>query len=657
MYKDWIFHDSQDLAYRSPFGAVPCAAEVTLRLEIIEQVVPDVVLLRLWKNKAEEKIVMHRLEERDGRVIYQGKITMPSTPGLLWYYFIISLGNKQLQYYGNNSSGLGGIGRIYDQDPPAYQITVYKRELRVPSWFREAVMYQIFVDRFYNGCAEGSFLNPKPNAYLHASWDDLPFYLEHPYTGKVIVYDFFGGNLAGIIEKLPYLKELGVNVLYLNPVFEAASNHKYDTGDYKKIDPMFGNNQLFRELCAKAREHGIAIILDGVFSHTGSDSIYFNKEGRYPGLGAYQSRESPYYRWYRFSEFPDSYECWWDVDTLPNVEEMEPSYLDFIILGENSVLRYWLGQGAKGWRLDVADELPDEFIKQFRRVMKEEDPESVLIGEVWEDASNKVSYGQQREYLWGEELDSVMNYPFRQNVIDFILGTKDAALVNRSLLSQYENYPLEHFYSLMNFAGTHDVPRILTILGEAPPEHVLSKKDKAYFTLDPKRKKLAVERLKLFVLLQMTFPGVPCIYYGDEAGMEGYRDPLNRGPYPWGKENGELLSWYKRLILLRRRHDVLKTGLWVPVYASGDVYCYVRKIEQGVDVFGQKRKENTAVVMINRSTDKGVALCLDLSRWCQGELLEVLGSQKPVSLRHGQLEIFLEPLAGKLFMEEVEDEK
>jgi 4-alpha-glucanotransferase len=216
--------------------------------------------------------------------------------------------------------------------------------------------------------------------------------------------------------------------------------------------------------------------------------------------------------------------------------------------------------GAAGWRLDVADELPDEFIKNMKSVLKETDPESILLGEVWEDASNKVSYGVNRRFLWGEELDTVMNYPFRNILSDFILGHIDAHLAGRRFMNYYENYPGPHFYNLMNLIGTHDIPRILTILGEAPAEDTLNTEQKEKFKLNPRQRRLALSRLKLMVIFQMTFPGVPSVYYGDEAGMEGYSDPLNRGPYPWGREDMDLLAFHKKIINLRNNFIALQKG-------------------------------------------------------------------------------------------------
>ena len=650
MSRQWIFHDSQDLFFRQPFGAVTCNTKITLKLEINAINPVKEVILRLWKNNQEEKVVMRQSVVNGTKVIYQTQITTPSTPLLLWYYFIVVMDHK-IYYYGNNAQNTGGKGQIYEHQPPSYQITVHKEGLSTPDWFKGAVMYQILVDRFYNDCEEGQLLNPKEKCNIYYRWHDTPYYRTCTKTGVIVCFDFFGGNLLGVMEKLPYLKELGINVIYFNPIFEAPSNHKYDTTNYKKIDPMYGDNQIFKELCRKAQEMGIAIILDGVFSHTGSDSIYFNKEGNYPELGAYQSKDSPYYSWYRFEEHPYKYDCWWGIDTLPNVNELDPAYQRFIIHDQDSVLEYWMKQGAKGWRLDVVDELPGQFVKPFRQKMKEIDPNSMLIGEVWEDASNKVSYGEMREYLLGEELDSTMNYPFRDITLDFFTGKKNAGEVHRALMSLYENYPKEHFYVTMNLIGSHDVPRALTLLGEAPPAETLSREEQARYFLTEDQIRLAIARLKLLTLFQMTFPGAPCVYYGDEAGVEGYGDPYCRATYPWGSEIKELLNWYKKTIAWRHQYAVLKTGQWISLCLQEDVYGYVRVIENERDVFNQIKENNVAVVLLNRNRHRGMTVEIDLSKWCQGEMIDLIQAGKAVQLDSGLLEIALGPLEGKLLIQ------
>ena len=369
MYIDWIYHNSHDGFYRSPFGAVTCNQEVILKIEVLKPV--DKVILRLWKDGSEELMEMRLVEIQGTKRNYEIKIKAPAKPIQLWYFFIIYLEGKK--YYYGNFTNYGGIGLTQEWEPPSYQITVFEERATTPQWFKESIMYQIFVDRFFNGNEDKKIINKKENKYdyHYPAWEeDVKPYRINKKTGEIKGFDIYGGNLLGVIKKLPYLKELGINILYLNPIFEAPSNHKYDTADYKKIDPMFGDNETFKTLCLKAKELGINIILDGVFSHTGSDSIYFNKEGTYDSLGAFQSDESPYYSWYSFQKHCDEYHCWWGIDTLPNVNEMDPSYRNFIIHDDNSVIKYWLKMGAKGWRLDVADELPDEFIKEIRSAMK-----------------------------------------------------------------------------------------------------------------------------------------------------------------------------------------------------------------------------------------------------------------------------------------------
>ncbi|MCX7781010.1 MAG: bifunctional glycogen debranching protein GlgX/4-alpha-glucanotransferase [Negativicutes bacterium] len=650
-----IVHDSHDAFFRNPFGAVPCGTVITLRLRAVGSALPDAVRLRLWSEARGEEWYPLELHPDGGNAVYECKFAAASVPGLMWYHFQLTA-QGYAAYYGASPGGLGGRGQLYAADPASYQITVYRPDAATPHWYKDAIVYQIFVDRFYNSNEGGKINSPPPGSLLHAYWDNTPFYVRDTRTGRIFAYDFFGGNLAGVIAKLPYLQELGVTAIYFNPIFESPSNHKYDTGDYKKIDPMFGDNELFRRLCAEAAARGIRIILDGVFSHTGSDSIYFNKAGRYPGLGAYQSTASPYFAWYRFSRHPDKYESWWGIDTLPNVNELEPSYLDFIINNEDSVLNYWFSQGVSGWRLDVADELPDEFIKKLRQAAKTRSPESILIGEVWEDASRKISYGVTRQYLLGDELDSVTNYPLRSIMLDFILRNSTASDTQRKLLSLYENYPREHFYSTLNMLGSHDVPRILTLLGEAPPQETMSIIDQANYRLPPDKRALAAARLKLMALWLMTFPGVPCIYYGDEAGLEGYADPFNRRTYPWGNEDPELLDWFKKLTALRRRHAALSTGEWLPLPAADDVYGYIRRIAGGLDVFGQARRNNVAIVLFNRSHEASAAVSLDLSGYCRDFVYDALTAAR-LPLPDGKLEVELKPLEGKLLLQTISASK
>ncbi len=602
------YHNSHDLFYREPFGAVTCGQRIAFRLKTISAVPIEASVLRLWESDREIMISMPQTTEKkcedfapesvsgplEKMTLFEGDYVVPNSPGLIWYYFEIRVGS-QTYYYGNNFKRLGGEGALWEQEPPSFQITVHK-QVSVPEWYKQGVMYQVFVDRFFNDHENGFTYYPKKNALLHANWSDPPFYIKDE-KGRVTDWDFFGGTLQGVIEKLPYFKELGISILYLNPIFAALSNHKYDTADYHQIDPMYGDDAVFKRLIDTARDYGISIILDGVFSHTGSDSVYFNKDGNYPGVGAYQSADSPYFNWYKFKSNHQEYESWWGVDSLPEVNEMNPSYRQFIYGSENSVIRKWLNLGVAGWRLDVADELPDEFIQELRQAMMRIRPEAVLIGEVWEDASNKVSYSKLREYFLGDELDGTMNYPFRASFLRFILGQSDSRVLHDEVMSLYENYPRENFYAAMNLIGSHDTIRILTLLGDAPPEQSLTKTEQRSFKLPPNARQMAVRRLKLLSLVQMTFPGVPCIYYGDEAGVEGYADPYNRATYPWGKEDGEIREWYRRILRLRAEYGVLKTGDFTPFYFEPDVYGFARaEDEEELIILINRHAEETKIV-------------------------------------------------------------
>ena len=378
------------------------------------------------------------------------------TPELVWYWF---------RFWRDDGTGclLDKTGYRSEGEIVPWQLTVYE-ETHTPAWFGEGVTYQIFPDRYCR-------LNiPDPaglvgNRWVHEDWNDSPVW--QPENGEVKNRDFFGGSLAGVAAHLDDLAALGVSTLYLCPIFESASNHRYNTADYTRIDPMLGTEEDFRDLCAEAKERGIRILLDGVFNHTGSQSIYFNADGFYPSLGAAQSKDSPYYDWFQFSRWPDSYDAWWGIDTLPNVREDCPDYVDYIIQGENSVVKRWLRAGASGWRLDVADELPGEFIEKLRAAVEETDPEALVLGEVWEDASNKISYSRRRRYFLGRELHGVMNYPFRTALLHYLLDGP-AEDFQAAMETLRENYPPAAFYSAMNFLGTHDTPRVLTLLGGVP---------------------------------------------------------------------------------------------------------------------------------------------------------------------------------------------
>ncbi len=572
-----IEHNSQELFYRSPFGALKCDDELTLRIAIANTGIPHYVKC-IYNAEGEDKagLDMCYVFSVNNSNIYQASIKMPSSPTLLWYYFEVKT-DDGVFYYGNNKEGLGALGESYTTLPASlFQVTVYDKCYTTPDWFKKSIAYQIFPDRFCNGNDDGAFLGNR-NDIIKRNWNDTPFYKTEQFGGEYKCNDFFGGNLSGIIKKLPYLKELGISVIYLNPIFRAYSNHKYDTGSYEEIDEMFGDEKIFCALCNEAEKMGIKIILDGVFNHTGSDSMYFNKNGTYNSVGAYQSQASPYYSWYKFNKWPEEYESWWGIKTLPHVEEESEELRKYLLSDENAIIKKWLKLGAYGWRLDVVDELPDFFVKELRENAKKAKDDCVIIGEVWEDASNKVAYSKLREYFWGDELDSVMNYPMRDALIGAALGTIDANTLNRRLMSLKENYPPQAYYSLLNMVSSHDTARILTIMGAGDLLNE-SKDFKATFTLSGDRLDIARKRTMLILSMQMTLPGVPCIYYGDELGMQGFEDPFCRGTFPWDKvdDNNDMYNHFHKMIQLRNSSDAFSTGEFECVYKIGSVYGFIR---------------------------------------------------------------------------------
>lgn len=567
-----IFHDSHNLELRSPFGAVSIGTKVRIRLWNSKKCSAYINLINFYNNQIEIQMNEIGWNSLVNNWIYEIEVDTSNNIGLIYYYFRVNYYGRDI-IYGNNIESLGGIGQVYFNEPVSYQITIYSKQ-EVPSWYREGIIYQIFVDRFFNGEDEGKVLNPKKNTFIYGNWDDSPMYIKDM-DGNIVRWDFYGGNLLGVKKKLEYIKSLGVNVIYFNPIFDSPSCHKYDTGDYEKIDPMFGDEEIFKDLCSEAEKLGMRIILDGVFSHTGSDSKYFNKFGNYNSLGAYQSLQSPYYRWYRFNDYPNLYETWWGFSNMPNVDELNPNYLDYIIRNDNSIIEKWLSLGAGGWRLDVADELPDEFIKILKSKLKEVKKDSVLIGEVWEDASNKVSYNRKREYLFGYELDSVTNYPLRQIILDLVRNYIGSKYFIKKYLSLEENYPKEYFYSTMNMLGNHDTERVLTMLNNN------------------------VNLLKEAVVIQMTLPGVPLIYYGDEAGLTGGKDPSNRKSYPWGKENKDILEFYRKLSAIRVSEEALRNGEIEFLEFNNGILAYERTLNKDRIIIAVNIMEKEENILIN----------------------------------------------------------
>ena len=561
-----VLFDPRSERYKTPFGAVPCGTAVTFCFRPDTAAVRRVVLVTHCEFSDRWMETELSAAAEGENTVFRGVYSASDTPELVWYHF-------RLFWADGGESCYGAGGHQSRDSVTPWQLTVYDGSRKTPGWFARGVTYQIFPDRFFRA-KKRSAAGLVGSRTLHESWDEPVEYRPDAH-GEITCSDFFGGDLAGITQKLDYLVSLGVTALYLNPIFEASTNHRYDTANYKNIDPLLGTEEDFKTLCAEAKSRGIRVILDGVFNHTGAKSIYFNADGFYPTPGAAQGKGSPYYDWYRFHSFPDDYDSWWGIKNLPAVEESNESYVNYMVNDRDSVVRRWLRLGASGWRLDVADELPDEFIAAIRAAMDEERPDSLLIGEVWEDGSNKIAYSRRRKYLLGSETHALMNYPFRTAALSYLRGG-DAADFQNAMETLRENYPPSAFYSAMNFLSTHDTPRLLTVLGLSgkAPE---TRDERASFRLSPAEYARGVERVKLAAVLLYTFPGAPTLYYGDEAGMEGFEDPFNRATYPWGRENRALVRWFARLGALRRQHAALQCGTIRYLHAGGSVLAFLRQ--------------------------------------------------------------------------------
>ncbi len=537
-----VLYDFTDSYYKTPFGAVSTAQRVSLRIRVRADVGAKGAAVFFRKHTHFFSYTCIETNRTQTFTEYACEFIL-DREGVYYYRFEVYTD------YGVRFCGKGENGQaLFGDWLPEWQLSVYKDSFSTPDEFKGGVVYQIFCDRF---CKKGE--SPLPRYGTVKKWTD-----EVGETDEQGVYradDFFGGNFAGIESKLDYLCSLGVTHLYLSPIFESNSNHRYDTADYSHVEPMLGGEEGFLSLLRKAKEKGIGILLDGVFNHTGSDSVYFNKEGHYPSVGAYQSTTSPYSSWYTFYDFPDEYRCWWGIPCVPTVSRNAVGFQKEI---EENVLKKWTKAGVSGWRLDVADELSDAFLDGIRRAVKETNENAVVIGEVWEDASTKESYGEERRYFQGEQLDGVMNYVFQDAVIRYLLDG-DATAFCSSVWLLAENYPAKSLDCCLTLLDSHDTFRILTALsGAVPPE---TKEARRRYRLSQEEYERGKKRLFLAACLQYFLPGVPSLYYGDEIGLEGFEDPFNRRPYPWGQEDTEILTHYQKLGSLRKKYRSLFLGM------------------------------------------------------------------------------------------------
>ena len=576
-----ILFDSKLPQFKTPFGTRTPEEKCTLHIHIPSTVGAKLVECVIQHPDGSPALTctMEYAMKQGAYDIFRGNFTLENT-GLYFYFFRITQknGGFRLFKYGNDTNMEAG---------QMWQVSCVPADFTTPDWAKGATIYQIFPDRFHKigRCDLSGKLEPYT---VHKDWYEEVDWRPTA-SGEVLNNDFYGGNFKGIIEKLDYIASLGTTLIYLNPISKSFSSHRYDTGDYKTPDPMLGTMADFTALCDAAHQRGIKVILDGVYSHTGSDSLYFNRKGSFPGPGAYQSKNSPYTSWYTFHSWPNRYESWWGFDTLPTVQKMNPAFVEYIITGEDSVVAHWLKAGADGFRLDVVDELPDEFVLLLKKRIRELKPDALLMGEVWEDASNKEAYGRRRRYFADGELDSVMNYPFRTAIMNFVRKMDGGEQIRETVMSIAENYPPQVLNCCMTLLGTHDTPRILTALVD---DFNGSRQEMSQRFLSRSQYIRSEERLLMAAFLQFTLPGSPSIYYGDEAGMEGCKDPFNRRPYPWGRENRMLLEFYRQLGQLRKICEPLRLGNIEFTYATDHRLAFVRRYEG-----------KTVRVYVNRNMD------------------------------------------------------
>lgn len=612
-----IYH-SRDLRYKDPYGAVPAGTKVkfTLRPARAEGFSRATLYARLeFDYDRTISVPMPWVSTDYLTDVFTGELNTGHYVGLIWYTFHLE----------------GLDGRCRDLGP--YQLTVYDGTDKVPEWFGEGMCYQIFPDRFYRTEI------PDPtgmvgNRTVHEDWDEMPLYKpvgKTPQGQDICNRDFFGGNLKGVEEKLDYIASLGVETIYFCPIFEASENHRYGTADYSRVDPMLGENEDFTHMCEEAHKRGIKIMLDGVFNHTGYVSRYFNGDGFYDTPGAVQSQESPYYEWFDWKHWPDSYESWWGIYSLPAVNERNENYRDFIFRDEQSVVRRWLRAGADAWRLDVADELPDDFVRGIHEAARKENPNAFVLGEVWEDGSTKIAYGVRRKHLLGNHLDGLMNYPFRTALLNFLLG--DTGMQFRdSMETLRENYPKSAFYSAMNALGTHDTLRILTYLGVGSERRDQTKDWRAVYQMTESEQQRGIRLLKLGAIVLFAFPGAPTVFYGDEAGMTGFEDPFNRQTYPWGRENQELVTYFSCLGNFRKRCEPLRRGDLRWGTCGNRVLSFVRSLE------GEE-----AAAAVNPGLEEETVVL----PWNSGAARDILSGQI-FEAENGELRLTLAPGCGIL---------
>jgi glycosidase len=615
-----VRYDSRQPQFKAPYGAVTTNQKIRFTLEAPRGVSAATLVVETRRVDGPEELIEYltpvRLPMTRARAGDLDRWTAAYRFGqknVYGYYFELSTGGQQYVYQNNDDSiywtkerGSFGVGQIAFRPAAGtgirrYRQTVYSRDYKVPSWAADAVYYYIFPERFRNGntandprAGQDTYLDGPVE--FHQNWLDKP-YVPGDADGStaddsVFNNDFFGGDLAGITSKLDYLKRLGVNTLYINPIFEAGSNHKYDTADYLNVDDNFGTNADLSRLTREAKARGIRVILDTSLNHSGSDSVYFDRYANHPGVGAFENAtirpDSPWADWYRFAPGetdPDrQYTGWVGQPTLPELVETN-SFKNFAFRAPDSVMNTWLDRGTAGWRMDVTPWVSDQFWREWRSSIKAHRPDALTVAETWFDSA---------KYFLGDTFDSTMNYIFRNALIDYAAG-RNAAQAYQSIELMREAYPPQAFYALMNLLSTHDVARTLFELGYTGPDN------------SPQQVTEAKQRLRLAVLFQMTFPGSPAVFYGDEVGVTGGADPFNRATYPWADAGGHpdnaLLADFQQLISLRNHNTILRRGsIDAPAHLDQNVIVLTRSYqhERAITAFNNSNTARQVTVQLPR---------------------------------------------------------
>ena len=606
--------DSRSLVHIKPFGAVVPGTPMAFTVSAMPGVSKLTLVVERRRLEGNQEVLEYRAEARvpmvksasGPRETWSTSYQFDSV-GIYGYWFEVEVGDARFVLHNNRDpvfwtreKGSGGQA-VVDSKPSVastirrFRQTVFDANFKVPDWAPDIVYYYIFPDRFRNGNLAN---DPKPGVAkyhdhtveFHRNWNDKP---SVPGSGDGsdahFNNDFFGGDLEGIIEKLDYIRDLGANTLYMTPIFKAASNHKYDTANYLQVDPGFGTNADFSRLAAEAAKRGIRVLPDTSLNHTGNDSVYFNRFGNHGSAGAFQggkiNLQSPYADWYTLdasqSDPAKQYKGWVDVADLPELNKASRSWRNYAYGNQDSVMKTWLDRGAAGWRMDVVPWVPDDFWREWRSAIRAHRPDALTVAETWFDAS---------KYLLGDMFDSTMNYIFRNAVLEYAAGGKARSLYPNIELMR-EAYPPQAFYALMNLLSSHDQARALHQFGWHAD------------TTDAKTIAEARQRLKLAVLFQMTFPGSPAVYYGDEVAVTGGDDPYNRATYPWsdqgGKPDADMLATFRQLIGLRKQHAVLRRGtIDAPLHVDDHTIVLLRQLGDRVAITATNNSTAPQVVAL-----------------------------------------------------------